>query len=210
MPFSVIEPRRVVPGEIEGGPFAQLSRRQAGEAERGPVVIHAHLQGGLAQAGEGHAEIPAIIAVGDHGTLAPEGLPFLPYAYFLPGIEAGGARGGFRAGRESGRGPVYDRLPVFGEAVDDAASGVGGDRKDYAAVGGLDFDGLRLPGGRAGHEGKDEEEDVFHCCQFLSDRAASPRATRPRPSARTLRGVARLMRMKPSVPYIVPAFTQTL
>ena len=40
--------------------------------------------------------------------------------------------------------------------------------------------------------------------------AARPRLTRSRPSARTLRGLARLMRMKPSVPYMAPAFTHTL
>ena len=48
---------------------------------------------------------------------------------------------------------------------------------------------------------------------YLPEEAANaerPRLTRSRPSARTLRGVARLMRIKPSVPYMAPAFTHTL
>ena len=48
---------------------------------------------------------------------------------------------------------------------------------------------------------------------YLPEEAANaerPRLTRSRPSARTLRGVARLMRIKPSVPYMAPALTHTL
>ena len=96
VPFSVVEPCRKVPGEIKAGPFGQASRLQAGEAERSTVVIDADLECGRAKGGEVHGEVPAVVAVGDDGTFAPQGPPLLTDANRLSlRADAGHLDGGF-------------------------------------------------------------------------------------------------------------------
>ena len=92
MPLSVVEPSRVISGEVERCPFGHLSGRQTRETESSPIIVNPCLKGDFTEVGEGYGDVPAVITVGDYGTLAPEGFPFLPDAHLPAGIEPCGIR----------------------------------------------------------------------------------------------------------------------